>query len=252
MFKPARGRKGKRTRLPKDELWQLYRAAYEQYQCEILNGEKAYHRYVNDFFYSHLPIIVWNEADWQEHTQNVYGLLELLKDRRDLVKAFFSKDVFEKKDFEEMRRLFDTGKSLNEKPVVLAHLSDKELELITEFVNSKDIFTMEVTASAMKKLFTCNLEIPLQASNNRNVALFFGALCQYHFIPHRWENIMAKNKLVSSSSDNVPLKASQLSNALSQAKEAMLLKDKTTKDKKDDVGFGSLCEAFAKKLKESL
>ena len=41
--------------LPENELWQLYRAAYEQYQSEIRNGEKAYSRYVNDFYYYHLP-----------------------------------------------------------------------------------------------------------------------------------------------------------------------------------------------------
>lgn len=34
--------------LSKDELWTLYRAAYEQYKLEILNDGKLYDRYVND------------------------------------------------------------------------------------------------------------------------------------------------------------------------------------------------------------
>ena len=79
--------------LPKDELWQLYCAAYEQYQSEIINGEKSYSRYVNDFYYYHLPAMNMSESDARVHIMNVCGLKELLENRRDLVDAFFSKDV---------------------------------------------------------------------------------------------------------------------------------------------------------------
>lgn len=42
--------------LSKDELWTLYRTAYEQYKLEILNDGKLYDRYVNDFVSYHLPV----------------------------------------------------------------------------------------------------------------------------------------------------------------------------------------------------
>lgn len=79
--------------MPKDELWQLYCAAYEQYQSEIINGEKSYSRYVNNFYYYHLPAMNMSESDARVHIMNVCGLKELLENRRDLVDAFFKKTL---------------------------------------------------------------------------------------------------------------------------------------------------------------
>lgn len=95
-------RKKVEKELPKDELWQLYCAAYEQYQSEIINGEKSYSRYVNDLYYYHLPAMNMSESDARVHIMNVCGLKELLENRRDLVDAFFSKDKFEEKDYQQI------------------------------------------------------------------------------------------------------------------------------------------------------
>lgn len=84
--------------MPKDELWQLYCAAYEQYQSEIINGEKSYSRYVNDFYYYHLPAMNMSESDARVHIMNVCGLKELLENRRDLVDAFLKKSLIESGD----------------------------------------------------------------------------------------------------------------------------------------------------------
>ncbi|MBQ1581496.1 MAG: hypothetical protein II107_03375, partial [Prevotella sp.] len=134
------------TELPENESWQLYRTAYEQYQSEILNGEKSYSRYVNDFIYYHLPCLSIREADIRLHVMHVFALKELLEERRDLVDAFFSKDVFEEKDFLLMDALFNKGKNLEEpEPVCLAHFSDGQISLITNFVRSTSLFKSEVT-----------------------------------------------------------------------------------------------------------
>ena len=65
--------------LPENELWLLFRAAYEQYKSEILNGEKAYSRYVNDFFSYHLPVVSMNEADTRLHVMHVCAVKEMLE-----------------------------------------------------------------------------------------------------------------------------------------------------------------------------
>ena len=88
--------------MPEDELWQLCRIAYEQYKSEIINGEKAYSRYVNDLFYYHLPVPAMSEVDMRTHFMHVCEIKELLEERRDLVEAFFSKDKFEVKDCQQM------------------------------------------------------------------------------------------------------------------------------------------------------
>ena len=165
--------------MPDNELRQLYRAAYGQYQCVILNGEKAYNRYVNDFFAYHLPSVGLNEADMCLHVMHVFAVRELLELRRDLVDVFFTKDKFEEKDYLKMDKLFNSGKAIDVKPIALADFSDAQIEKLKVFVNSKDIFVDELETNDIKKLFACKLEHPLQASSNRNVAIFLGWLRYY-------------------------------------------------------------------------
>ena len=161
--------------LPQNELWQLYRAAYEQYQSVIIKGEKSYSRYVNDFIYYHLPCTSIREADIRLHVMHLFALKELLEERPDLVDAFFSKDSFEEKDFLKMDDLFNKGKSLEEpEPVFLAHFNVEQIRLITKFASSTNLFQRKVTEKDIKDLFECRLSIPLQATVNRHVAIFFG------------------------------------------------------------------------------
>ena len=243
--------KAKHT-LPEDELWQLYRAAYKQYKSEILNGEKSYSRYVNDFVSYHLPATCLKEADVRLHVMHVWAVGELLEDRRDLVDAFFSKDKFLKSDFQKMNELFNSGKVLEEEPVCLAHFSDEQISLITKFANEVCLFSKCVSEANIKALFECRLAVPLQASSNRHVALFFSALSTYGFLPYRWQIIVASYRLVASSASNEPLTSSQLSSSLSQAKCVKLMKAMHSNLKVDDKGFEFVCNDFAKRLKESM
>ena len=239
--------------LPKDELWRLYRAAYEQYQSEILNDEKEYSRYVNDFIYYHLPCSCFREADIRLHVKHVFALKELLEERRDLVDAFFSQDGFDEKDFLLMDDLFNKGKSLDEpEPEYLAHFSEEQICIITNFVRSTSLFKSEVSESDIKDLFECRLSVPLQAKVNRYVAIFFGKLREHGLLPYSWQMIMENHKLVTSSVNNVPLRASQLRCGLSQARVANLRKKPNSNIPDDGVGFYDSCDVFIKKLKECL
>lgn len=65
--------------LPDDDQWQLYRAAFEQYKSEILNGTFSYDRFVERFFSYHLPVFNLNEADTRLHVMHVCELKELLE-----------------------------------------------------------------------------------------------------------------------------------------------------------------------------
>ena len=239
--------------MPENELWQLYRAAYEQYQSEILNGEKAYSRYVNDFYSYHLPCAYMNEEAIRLHVMRVFALKELLEDRSDLVEAFFTKDSFCEEDFFQMDYLFNKGMTIVEpEPVFLAHFNDEQISLIRGFAKSASLFKPEASEEDIKNLFECKLSHPLQATVNRNVALFFGKLREKGLIPHAWQMIIEENKLISSSSDNQPLRASQLRCGLAQARNASLGK-KPNSDKPDsELGFYDTCDSFVKKLKESL
>ena len=106
--------------LSKDELWTLYRAAYEQYKSEILNDGKLYDRYVNDFVSYHLPVFSSEELIVRNHFKHVFSLYELLTTRKDLVTKYFTKSSFEKGDFETMVYEFNHIEVVVESPRILA------------------------------------------------------------------------------------------------------------------------------------
>ena len=238
--------------MPEDELWQLCRIAYEQYKSEIINGEKAYSRYVNDLFYYHLPVPGMSEVDMRTHFMHVCEIKELLEERRDLVEAFFSKDKFEVKDCQQMLYLFNSGKTIEPQEDYLAHFSDEQIARITEFITSASLFRIEVTERIVRELFECKLAKPLQANNNRKVALFFGALREHGLLPFQWQMILERYRLLASSTNNEPLRASQLRCSLSQAKNTKFGKKQRTSQKDDEIGFESTCRSFVIRLKESL
>lgn len=234
--------------MPEKELWQLFRTAYEQYQSEILNGEKAYSRYVNDFYSYYLPAIGMNEADTRLHVMHVCAVKELLENRVDLVDAFFSEDNFEEEDYQQMFHLFNTGKSLVMEGEYLAHFSDRQIHSIVKFANEVSLFRDTVSDESIRNLFECKLRCPLQAFNNRHVALFFGSLRSFGLLPFEWQKIMENNKLVSSSFTNKPILASQLRCGLAQAKNAKLTKEKRCIMKDAETGFESVCDDFVKRM----
>ena len=238
--------------MPGDELWQLCRIAFEQYKSEIICGEKTYSRFIYDFLYYHLPISGMSEVDVRTHFMHVCEVVELLEERRDLVDAFFSKIKFDKVDYRQMLHLFNTGKGIEPKSEFLAHFSHEQLARITEFVRASSLFRNEVTEEIMRDLFECRLQRPLQANSNRNVALFFGALREHSLLPFQWQMILERNKLLSSSANNEPLRASQLRCSLSQARNPKLGKKKKSNLKDEEIGFESTCRSFVLRLKESL
>jgi hypothetical protein len=222
------------------------------YKSEIINGKKSYSRYVNDLFYYNLPASGLSEADMKTHVLHVCELRELLEERRDLVDAFFSKDKFERKNFLQMFHLFNSGMCVETTPDFLAHFSNEQIARITEFATTTSLFRVDVTEEDMRNLFECRLQRPLQANNNRNIALFFGALREHGLLPFQWQMILERNKLLSSSANNEPLRASQLRCSLSQAKNPKLGKKRQSNQKNEEIGFEYICRSFVLRLKESM
>lgn len=238
--------------MPKDELWQLFRAAYEQYQSEIINEEKAYSRYVNDFFNYHLPVLGMKEADVKLHFMHVCALKELLEKRLDLVEHFFTKENFEECDFHQMYKHFNSGTTLNVEHERLTNFSEQQIKLITEFTNRLSLFKKEVTTEEISALFSCTLKTPLQASSNRYIALFLGTLRDQGFLPYSWQMIIEGYKLLSSSTSNKPISASQMRSNLTQARKVKRNLKENSDQKNPNLGFAVTCLDFVKQLKKSL
>ena len=227
--------------MPENESWQLYRAAYEQYQSEILHGEFTYHRFVERFFSYHLPAFCQNEAEARLHFMNVFELKDLLENRRDLVEHYFTKDSFEEDDYARMNREFNQCEAIVNKAKVLAHFNDRQISLITDFLNDDNVGLLvdQVTEADVKALFSCTLKNPLKPQVNRRITKFFDSLRNEGFLPHAWQKMIAYNKLVVSSYTGKPLTAHMISSYLSDYKQG------------EDTLY-SQCKSLTQKLKESM
>lgn len=225
------------TIVPEDELWELYRAAYEQYKYEIVNGDKLYSRFVNDFISYHLPCFYSDIDAIRRHSRNVNNLYEILTERLDLVEMFFSKEHFTKTDYHTMHRLFNTTEKISTKKSTLAIFDAEELSLITQTANEAHLFVSDVSIEKMAQLFDCSLENPLKLTSNRHFARFFDALRGGGYLPFSWQKIISDYHLVISSETQHPLSANGIASALAQSKRS-------------PDGFEAKCKLLVKKLKE--
>lgn len=203
--------------LPKEELWELYHAAYEQYQSEVISGEKKYSRFVNDFISYHLYLGSSDPSVIREHIRNVSAMHELLTDRIDLVEEFFSLQSFSKEDYIQMSHRFNTSDHEVKIPVIIAHFSDSQLSLITHFANEADLFVDLVDVETMRSFFNCTLKKPLVANNSTPVLLLLNVLSQQYMITHSWQQLVASNKLLAPRRTMKPYSKTALSSRLYEA-----------------------------------
>lgn len=225
------------TCAPEDELWELYRAAYEQYQSNVLNGDQLYDRYVKDFISYHLPCFYREKEAIMLHSKNINNMYELLTDRLDLVESFFVKNHFTEKDYQDMHRLFNTSVKVSAKKAILGLFDAEEISLITRTANEANLFDHIVTEDEIEQLMSCTLPVPLQVTSNRRFALFFDAIRSGGRIIFSWQKKIENNKLIASSETRQPITSNGIASALTQAKA-------------HPDGFESICSTFAKKLKE--
>lgn len=204
----------------KDELWTLYRAAYEQYKSEILNDGKLYDRYVNDFVSYHLPVFSSEELIVRNHFKHVFSLYELLTTRKDLVTKYFTKSSFEKGDFETMVYEFNHMEVVVESPRILASFTPEQIRLITKFANESNFFVDGIDEETMDGFFKCALDESLVVVNMRQVLQLLYALSIEKMIPHNWVSLIADNQLLTPKSTGKASKRGAISSRLSELKSS--------------------------------
>lgn len=212
----------------------MYQTAYAKYKTEVIGVGKLYERYKDDFLNSHLYTDRLDAIGMNEHHRNYRIMESLLETRRDLVEKYFSRPEFSESAYHSMQHEFDT--TLPAAPDFTLHSHDRpqkapgqvggfqsyftttQISLITKFVNEACLFSGVVTDEDLEKLFHTKLTIPLKSANNRRVAVFFDALCENNLICRQWQQVVDANRLILSSAKDVPLKCSNLSTALNEAK----------------------------------
>ena len=221
--------KSQQTYAPQNELQMLCIAAYEQYQLEIINDDKLYHRYVEDFVNSHMIIDSSNHNDWNIHFKNLCSIKSLLEQRKDLVLEYFSKPHLEMTDCNEMILSLNYGRSPKSKflKAELGNLSDNQLQQITDFVNGDfenkkkkkgSIFAKAVSYDEMYDLFHCRLTNPIRTGSNVKFALFMDSLSTHNLLHYSYQELILEYQLILSSKDGVYYGGNAISASISIAK----------------------------------
>lgn len=202
-----------------NELWTLFRAAYEQYQLEIVNDNKLYDRYVNDFISYHLPVFSNVEEVVRNHFRNTFCLYELLTNRKDLVEKYFIRTVFEVEDFNEMLYSFNHLDYKITKSKILASFNEAQIRLITQYANESNLFVYKVDEKTIDDFFRCNLDNGLIVTNMANILPLLYELSRQKMIPYNWVSLLADNKLL------IPQKTMKSSTRMAISSRLTELKD---------------------------
>lgn len=202
-----------------NELWTLFRAAYEQYQLEIVNDNKLYDRYVNDFISYHLPVFSNVEEVVRNHFRNIFCLYELLTNRKDLVEKYFIRTVFEVEDFNEMLYSFNHLDYKITKSKILASFNEAQIRLITQFANESNLFVYKVDENTIDDFFRCNLDNGLIVTNMANILPLLYELSRQKMIPYNWVSLLADKKLL------IPQKTMKSSTRMAISSRLTELKD---------------------------
>lgn len=202
-----------------NELWTLFRAAYEQYQLEIVNDNKLYDRYVNDFISYHLPVFSNVEEVVRNHFRNIFCLYELLTNRKDLVEKYFIRTVFEVEDFNEMLYSFNHLDYKITKSKILASFNEAQIRLITQYANESNLFVYKVDEKTIGDFFRCNLDNGLIVTNMANILPLLYELSRQKMIPYNWVSLLADNKLL------IPQKTMKSSTRMAISSRLTELKD---------------------------
>lgn len=202
-----------------NELWTLFRAAYEQYQLEIVNDNKLYDRYVNDFISYHLPVFSNVEEVVRNHFRNIFCLYELLTNRKDLVEKYFIRTVFEAEDFNEMLYSFNHLDYKITKSKILASFNEAQIRLITQYANESNLFVYKVDEKTIDDFFRCNLDNGLIVTNMANILPLLYELSRQKMIPYNWVSLLADNKLL------IPQKTMKSSTRMAISSRLTELKD---------------------------
>ena len=206
--------------VPETELMVLCSSAYQKYQCEIINGSKRYCRYVKDFIYSHVLIASHKQSDWEIHAKNLLTLHELLDDRPDLVRKFFSKKTFTASDYEAMMYEFNHSEpTRSASPDILGFFTVKQIEFITDFVNDNGLLNDHVTTEQMSDFFSCKQDSPLTPTNIGRFAMLLDNLRAKGLLVYAWQEIIMNHGLLLSPSNGKKLKSKNISARLSEYKQ---------------------------------
>ena len=93
-------------------------------------------------------------------------------------------------------------------------LDNDDLGILARCCNEAQIFSEVINASDLLSLLEGKMTMPLHSRNNRLVAFFFDQLSLYNLIIRNWQNVLARQRCIVSSTGKDTLTQKSLSSAL--------------------------------------
>ena len=181
----------------------MLREAYDLYQVEVVNQGKLYQRYADDFVYSHEfhdAIDAWSK------NENKSGVSEA--ELREMLNLFNT--TLPSSNTFVARKKVREASDLN----LCSCLDNDDLSILARCCNEAQIFSEVIYASDLLSLLDGKLSMPLHSRNNRLVAFFFDQLSLYNLIIRNWQNVLAHQRCIVSSTGKDTLTQKSLSSAL--------------------------------------
>lgn len=123
---------------------------------------------------------------------------ELLTERKDLVRKYFTKDDFTFADYESMTKEFNSVGIVRQQSEMIANFNHAQISLITAFVNEANLFLEPIKDEKLQAFFEGTLNEPLIAKNASSFLLLLNMLYKNKFMIYGWQKIVAEKGLLKS------------------------------------------------------
>ena len=189
------------------------------FQVAVVSYGITYERFRDDFINAH-TFHDDTEADSRnDHQVNLGRISSLLMTREDLVRKYGAKTP-DRGSFITCMEEFMLEKGFHMKTRRVnfeCHLNASALRVLTDAVNAIPVFKRSVSISEVASLFNDCVAPdggPLIANSNEVLAYFFSQLHFQSIISDRYQNVLASNRLVLSSTGRKYLSQSDIAVAL--------------------------------------
>ena len=189
------------------------------YQVAVVSCGITYERFRDDFINSHTFHDDIGADSRNDHQVNLGRISSLLKTREDLVRKYGVKSP-DMGSFISCMEEFMLEKDFHMKTRHVnfeCHLNANALKVLTEAINAIPVFKRSVSIHEVASLFNDCVSPPgdpLIANSNEVLAYFFSQLNFLSVISDRYQNVLASNHLVLSSTGRKYLTNSDLAVAL--------------------------------------
>lgn len=220
----------------KQGLYRLVEQARESYQAEVATHKKSYRRYVLDFIHStryHDATDAWSK---NEHQKNYHTVVSLLKEHEKLVRRHFDQPIFGMAEIEILLGEFyasdlpketscktvpaNTGGNAAMPDLVFERTLDRHaIDLIVQLANEVNLFKENLDAEdVFTRYEACRLQT-VTSRNNTRLVLLLDTLATHEIIPYNWQAVIARQRLIVSSSGRKYLDQHDLSSTLNRIKD---------------------------------